>query len=143
MIQIRHNVFETNSSSVHSIVICTKKEMEDWKGKQCYFNPYSDMFIYPDKQDIEKYRRDAIENYKNTKDPDPYCINWDDLDPEAQERYIRNHVNYKLEQNHDYNCMTYDYYKNSYQEGCEYSERYYKTEHGDEIVVFGKGGYDG
>ena len=30
-IQIRNHVFETNSSSVHSLCICSKKEYEDWK----------------------------------------------------------------------------------------------------------------
>ena len=28
--QIRHGVFETNSSSVHSITMCTKNEFNEW-----------------------------------------------------------------------------------------------------------------
>jgi hypothetical protein len=27
----RYNIFETNSSSVHSLVMCSDKEYEDWK----------------------------------------------------------------------------------------------------------------
>ena len=39
MIQIRHNVFETNSSSSHSLVVCTKDEYMKFKqGKLFYMN---------------------------------------------------------------------------------------------------------
>ena len=31
MIQIRNNIFETNSSSVHSITICTEEDFQQWK----------------------------------------------------------------------------------------------------------------
>lgn len=35
--EIRRNVFETNSSSTHSLSICTEQEFEDWKaGKLLY-----------------------------------------------------------------------------------------------------------
>ena len=35
--QIRHGVFETNSSSTHSLTICSKEEFEAWvKGKLLY-----------------------------------------------------------------------------------------------------------
>lgn len=30
MIQIRFNVFETNSSSVHTLTVCTKEQYEAW-----------------------------------------------------------------------------------------------------------------
>lgn len=37
MKQIRHAVFETNSSSVHAITICTAQEYKEWaKGKRIY-----------------------------------------------------------------------------------------------------------
>lgn len=36
--QIRQGVFETNSSSVHSITMCTQNEFDDWKNGKVYRN---------------------------------------------------------------------------------------------------------
>lgn len=37
MIQIRQGLFETNSSSTHSLTMCTSSDFEDWKsGKLIY-----------------------------------------------------------------------------------------------------------
>lgn len=36
--QIRNSVFETNSSSVHSITICTQNEFNDWRDGKVYRN---------------------------------------------------------------------------------------------------------
>ena len=38
MIQVRNGVFETNSSSTHSIAICTKNEFDAWRGGEVYIN---------------------------------------------------------------------------------------------------------
>lgn len=39
MIKIRHNVFETNSSSTHSLVVAVKSEFDRWvKGETYYCN---------------------------------------------------------------------------------------------------------
>lgn len=38
MIQVRNGVFETNSSSTHSIAICTKNEFDAWRGGEIYIN---------------------------------------------------------------------------------------------------------
>lgn len=143
MIKVRRGVFETNSSSTHSIVICSRKQFDEWKEGRCCFNIESETFVYPDKGKLEQYRKEAIEQYKNTRDIDPYCIKWDDLTLEAQENYIKTHVKYRLDQDRNSYCsMTYDYYRNYHQEGCEYTEKYFTTEHGDQVVAFGKGGYD-
>jgi hypothetical protein len=36
--QIRQGVFETNSSSTHSITMCTKNEFDDWRNGKLYRN---------------------------------------------------------------------------------------------------------
>ena len=36
MIQIRQNIFETNSSSTHSLTICRKDEFDKWKNGEVY-----------------------------------------------------------------------------------------------------------
>ena len=43
-VQIRRSVFETNSSSVHSLTICSKEEFQDWKDGKVFFNIHSEDF---------------------------------------------------------------------------------------------------
>lgn len=45
MIQVRNNVFETNSSSVHSITICPEDEFKKWKNGELLFDRYNDELI--------------------------------------------------------------------------------------------------
>ena len=37
MIQIRKNVFETNSSSTHSLVMAVKSEFDKWEAGEYYY----------------------------------------------------------------------------------------------------------
>lgn len=41
---IRFNVFETNSSSVHSLCICTEEEFDAWKKGKLYYDYWDDKF---------------------------------------------------------------------------------------------------
>ena len=45
MIQIRHNLFETNSSSTHSITMCAKSDYEKWGKGELVYNRDSKKFI--------------------------------------------------------------------------------------------------
>lgn len=49
---IRNNVFETNSSSTHSLTICTESEYERWKNGELLFDTYDEQLITPN--EIEK-----------------------------------------------------------------------------------------
>lgn len=44
MLKIRHNVFETNSSSTHSITMCTKDQYEQWKNGELYWYRWGESF---------------------------------------------------------------------------------------------------
>ncbi len=144
MITVRRGVFETNSSSTHSITICSKKQFDDWKAGKCFYNIANEKFVVPDTSRIEEYKQEAIEQYKRLKDNDPYSVSWAMLASEDQQRYIDAHVKYRLEQERDkYNCLSYDQYRLYHREGCEYTEKFFTTEHGDEVAAFGKGGYYG
>lgn len=88
MLQIRHGVFETNSSSTHSITMCTQAEFDAWKNGEVFFDYWKDKFV---------------------------------------------------EDNYDEDCMTYDEYMDDYD--LEIFVDSYTTEHGDEIIAFGKYGY--
>ena len=39
---IRFNVFETNSSSIHSLCICTEEEFNAWKKGESYYDYWND-----------------------------------------------------------------------------------------------------
>lgn len=42
---IRKGVFETNSSSTHSICICTDEEFNAWADKKLFWDKYEETFI--------------------------------------------------------------------------------------------------
>ena len=44
---IRNSVFETNSSSTHSLTIVSKEEYEAWERGEVLFNKWSDKFVPP------------------------------------------------------------------------------------------------
>ena len=48
MIQIRQNIFETNSSSVHSITLCTEDEFQKWKNGEILFDRDECRFVTPE-----------------------------------------------------------------------------------------------
>ena len=91
--QIRRNVFETNSSSTHSITMCSRAEYERWKSGELLLS-WGDTFVK------------ASEENKEDEDNETYDEYWED----------------------------------------EYLETYedsYITKSGEEIIAFGKYGYDG
>lgn len=51
--QIRRGVFETNSSSVHSITMCMKSDFDKWKSKELVFDEWNDVLV-PVTEDIKK-----------------------------------------------------------------------------------------
>lgn len=69
MISIRNNVFETNSSSTHSITMCSKEEYNIWKQGQTLYDPYTDMFI-----SVEEYNKLSEREQRNYYTEEQY---WD------------------------------------------------------------------
>ena len=55
MKQIRKNVFETNSSSTHSLTMCTEAEYEKWKDGEMVYDYWNEELI-PITDKIRKYR---------------------------------------------------------------------------------------
>lgn len=45
MLNIRHGVFETNSSSVHSLTVCTQSEMQQWKNGKMVYDMYREKLV--------------------------------------------------------------------------------------------------
>lgn len=45
---VRVGVFETNSSSTHSITMCSKEEFDKWKDGELLFDTLDDVFVTED-----------------------------------------------------------------------------------------------
>ena len=118
MIQIRSGVFETNSSSTHSLTMCTKEEYQSWKKGETYLSQWLT------KEDFVP-REQAIEAI-NKKYPNSIT---DDMSNEDVEEELRDNEFY-----------SYDSYWSEYLEGFEDE---YTTKSGEVIVAFGQYGYDG
>lgn len=124
MIQVRNGVFETNSSSTHSLTMMMKSDYKRWESENLYL--YNDRYGYG--WDFNK----PVYNSLYTRD-------------EAIEFVIANRY-YK-----DTGCVDDEILKECgfiswNDEGNEYLEKFYReftTPSGETIVAFGEYGYDG
>lgn len=153
MIQIRYGVFETNSSSTHSLCIVPKSDYKKWcNGTNEYYfvdSKYDNEFnkCFPDGIGFGIYSKDvvqdALDKYakvheENHKDDNWYCP-------------VDTHI---LEYSDDYDIMykrrdarLYDlciYTSDDWHEYTDELEEYYvpfTTPSGDKMVAFGAYGY--
>jgi len=112
---VRMGVFETNSSSTHSLTILDKSEYDRWsKDKNLYLDEDNETILT---------REEVIAILKEDK----YCknVNWDDED--EVDDTIRDNQYFTFRQWQDQD--EYDSY-----------DRTYTTKSGDEIIVFGSYG---
>lgn len=136
MRQIRKNVFETNSSSTHSLTMCTKEEYDNWKNGKLLFDSYYKKFVSSlelTKADFEK----AENNYESHKQK--YQKNWNQLTKEEQEEYTLGYI--KENKSMD-EIVTYP----EWLDRNGYLDTFYKeyiTKNNERIVTFGAYGYDG
>lgn len=127
MRQIRRNVFETNSSSTHSITMCNANEYDDWKNGKVYFN---DSWIYGTSEYQNKSfvtKEEIVDIYNKCNYEDTLDIN----DPNFEE-FVLDHDFYTYEDYWDQKGNYYDMFHKDY-----------TTPSGDEVVAFGYYGYDG
>jgi hypothetical protein len=126
---IRRSVFETNSSSTHSITIVSKKEYEEWGKGNLFLNEnsgWSSFSVNKNKKFVTK--EEAIEIITNSKYPPE-----EDLSKIDKEEVLD-----ILKENEFYNSD--NYFEDDYLENYEEN---FTTESGDQIVAFGKYGRDG
>ena len=122
MIQARCGVFETNSSSTHSLTMMMKSDYERWENENLYlFNGYSYGWDFnaPTKNCLYT-REEAIKFVKNSRYYDPV--------DEISDEYLK-----------EYDFISWD------DEGNEYLESFYEeftTPSGETIVAFGEYGND-
>lgn len=121
--QVRRSVFETNSSSVHSITMCKKSDYDAWKnGDLLLYKGWSGSIDSPNlpKENHFYTRKQAIEYQKQSEWYEEGDVDFSD---DAA-------VDYWLSENDWYD---YDSYGEDYEEF--YDE--YATESGETVVAFG------
>ena len=121
MINIRSNVFETNSSSTHSITMCMEDTFLKWKNGELLFNRYTHEFL-----SVDDVLASITKEYSETSANALAAMRAD-------------------EKEFFYNLMDYDWY--SYKNWREevYYEHFtdtYKTSSGDTVYAFGYYGSD-
>lgn len=119
MKQVRLGVFETNSSSTHSITLCNADSFEKWCNSNLYWTGNvvnGDLELLTKQEVFDKLREEygRREWFKDTED-DLYDLAFD-------EEY-----------------RTVDTWKNKY---LEYFKESFTTPNGDTVVAFGQYGYD-
>ncbi len=147
--QVRQGVFETNSSSTHTLTICSKDDFDKWKHGDVFWldNDWGKLqtnksFVTPEElaELTEKYneeeqkRIDAGDEYAKVldidkvlnerRDYDSYYDSYWDTERSALEAYT-------MDDWYQCNCDLETY------------ERTFTSPSGDEMVAFGAFGYDG
>lgn len=148
---VRRRVFETNSSSTHSLTICTKDEFKKFEDGELFY--YDERLISEDERK-EMVKRRIIYNeaefdfkariitYKGKTIP------YDEKEKELFSQENMNSItdemiNKYLEDEYDYDLpLTKEQY-DDYNEELESYQEEYTTPNGEKIIVFGKYGYEG
>lgn len=134
MINVRHGVFETNSSSTHSVTICNKSDYERWRRGEILYSSYENRFVdnLPlSPQEQEKAKKDYVSK------SNMFWKQWDVLTEEEQNQWYKN---WAAANKYHGNYETFDEY---YRHDLNYFDESFVSQSGDQIVVFGRYGYDG
>lgn len=120
--QIRRGVFETNSSSTHSITMCSGEEYDKWCSGNLLF--WVGKKKFGTKEDIIEELKELTRWGNSLMYPD---VNWDD-DSVVADIFDSEEI-----QTSD------EFFDDEY---LETFEETYHTSNGEEVVAFGKFGYD-
>lgn len=139
MRQVRRGTFETNSSSTHSLTVCTEEEFNKWIHGKLMFDTYNDVLVEVNTKISDEQKEYAKEYYEKSKGS--FWKSWEQLSEEEIEAWYVKYMN-------DYNkvdmyrYLTRDQFLYDYSSLESFTERY-TSPSGDKLVVFGKYGYDG
>ena len=140
MRQVRRMTFETNSSSTHSITICSQETYDKWCDGKVLFGDWNQDFIEAEELTPYDYECDKA---KSESSKGKYYKNWKQLSAEDQKDYTTEYVlRNKKEKDYD-EYLTRDEWLIRHNIDTETFSEYYTTKSGDKIVAFGYYGYDG
>lgn len=127
MFQVRRGIFETNSSSTHSMTMCMQDKYDAWKNGKLYFVSES----YGSRSEFIK------KNFVTFEEAQDIIVKHE-YDPKRVEEITKEFIE---EHGPDYYIHSYD----NYLEGSnlEFFEGSFTTPGGETVVAFGGFGYDG
>ncbi len=134
MLQIRYGLFETNSSSTHSLYFATDKEYKDFVNGDTLLDLDTGKFVSWDEAVEAVIAAAKKYNESSLNDDSGY-----------EEKPISFDEFRKMEHN-DQRAILRDYEFKSWEDFGDYLEFYHErhvTEHGDAVNVFGEFGRDG
>ena len=136
-VAIRRSVFETNSSSTHSLTMCMKDEFDKWKNGEFLFNVDSGSFVPNERHE---FTEEDIENMKKWYEQE-YNTSWENRKWFQTEEYVERMYAQSLDwSGYEDEVYSYEEYPNG---DLEYFVDEYTTPNGETVVAFGKFGYDG
>lgn len=132
MLQMRKNVFETNSSSTHSITMCTQDEYDAWVNGKVLLNDGwwsgDNESEFKDKKFVTREEAEDIIKHDKYHEPTDELSN---LSDEEFDEYCHDM---------DYGLYSMDrYFENEY---LEWFDEKYTTPSGETVVAFGLYGTD-
>lgn len=161
---VRQSIFETNSSSTHSLTMCMKETYEKWRKGELFFMQDDNTFCTPEerktmmKQSVIKHRMDS--NHIRLEDEDGNFKGYDShyiykgVDLPTQEAHFTqenlDEITDEVLKEADDNCeidyyfdvpVSYEEYMNSLDLESYYEE--FTTPENEVVVSFGYYGYDG
>ena len=119
--QIRKSVFETNSSSVHSLTMCSGDEWDRWVNEEIYFDKVKQRFV-GENQFVLKARK--CQSYEEA-----WGLSLSDRENEFYEDCYHRYLTY--DEFNDYSYISNDTFHESY-----------ITAKGETVIAFGYYGYD-
>lgn len=148
MFNIRHNIFETNSSSSHSLTMCSEEEYTNWKKGLLWYCPETSEF-YNEVERLNYLKLNVLRSlckydwsvkpyiitYKTFTVPDNKKLNeflmqfLDDVSNEEAEEYAEESLS-SFE-----SPLTFDQYTDMLEYEDFYSE--YITKSGEKVIAFG------
>ena len=116
MKKVRNNVFETNSSSTHSITMCMESEFLKWKNGEMYWNRWNDELVPKEtvEEEFLKENTGVSKEDPDFKDKLEEYLNDDDK------------TYYTYEEFNDYDYIEYETFESTYE-----------TPQGEKVVSFG------
>lgn len=123
--QVRRGVFETNSSSVHSLTMCSKSEYDEFEKGNMYIERWGS-HIYS--------KEELIEKFKEMRDWRTKELKYSGVDWNNEEEFNR-----VLEET---DFVTGDKYWDIVSEEYETFEESYTGKNGESVVAFGYYGHD-
>ena len=145
--QIRRGLFETNSSSVHSLTLCSGSEYERWVVGELFYEPWSKGFIEPEKilnseefkeMEVSKHIKDNLSLFKEMayayEELSYYDDYWRIIDERSKE--LNNTIKDEIRNMEVYSIDSF-FAKNDYETFAEE-----KNIDGVNVVAFGYFGHD-